>query len=691
MSNLPRTTPPTAHVPHANRFSAALQRAAEKVFVYQTRQPRKPWITEATMTALQAARAAESQAVPEAKPLRNKAKRLARKDRVAWVHARLTEDPGGLTKNVWRMAKQQKRGFVGKRSHLMVEGKPVPWSRSHEAFRDHLQNKQWSSRLTTPQQLEAAKDMGPNQYPTEAAEPLFTLAELQVALSKLKKNKAPGPDQIPNELYSLLDSEGEVLLLNLYNDILTTPQIPADWYVATVVSIFKGKGSDTDVCNYRPISLLNASYKIFASLIQSRLTQTSEPKLRKTQYGFRAEHSTAHPLFILRRAMEWAQMTEQPLQLLFLDWRQAFDSLDHTAMMTASRRFGIAPNLLQVIEALYQLPVFRVESWQGTASTGKVGAGIRQGCPLSPYLFIIVLSVLMKDLDDKLIANGVPTNTWSVGHPTYDMEYADDTLLISLTTPQLQKFLTLLEEEAARYGMSLNETKTEYLPKPGTSGDLIFKSQDKVPKVEKVKHLGSVISWHRPFHEAFYHRLALAESDFKKLRLVWNSNMPQNRKLRIFHSTIVPSMLYGLDALSLTDKNIATINGQYYRFLAAYYSRIPNTEVWERAGRPHRAGDILNATQHKMLVEVYSHSMESPLHNVVFCSALKDRIMSQGRRRGKPIPYWLNTIVKRHHPNLSDHTAGKYFGPQFKYVELGRTLRQSLERAPKRAAQRAWP
>ena len=61
--------------------------------------------------------------------------------------------------------------------------------------------------------------------------------------------------------------------------------------------------------------------------------------------------------------MEWAQMTEQPLQLLFLDWRQAFDSLDHTAMMTALRRFGIAPNLLQVIEALYQSPVFRVESW----------------------------------------------------------------------------------------------------------------------------------------------------------------------------------------------------------------------------------------------------------------------------------------------------------------------------------------
>ena len=167
-------------------------------------------------------------------------------------------------------------------------------------------------------------------------------------------------------------------------------------------------------------------------------------------------------------------MTEKPLQLLFLDWRQAFDSLDHTTL----KRFGIAAKFFKVIEALYKSLVFRIESWQGTSCTGTVGAGIRQGCPLGPYLFIIVLSVLMQDLDDKLLAQGVPVNTWSVGHPTYDLEYADDTLLTSLTTPQLQQFLSLLEEEAARYGMSLNETTTEYLPKPGTQGDLFFQSGD---------------------------------------------------------------------------------------------------------------------------------------------------------------------------------------------------------------------
>ncbi|CAE7213981.1 unnamed protein product [Symbiodinium sp. KB8] len=138
-----------------------------------------------------------AEATPHAKSLRNKAKRLARKDRIKWIHDRLVQDPG-------------------KRSHLVVDGKPIPWSR------------------------EAARDMGPNIFEQSPEEPPFTIAELQTALTKLKKNKAPGPDGITNELYGLLDAEGELNLLQLYNDILTTPHIPEEWYLVTVVSIFKG-------------------------------------------------------------------------------------------------------------------------------------------------------------------------------------------------------------------------------------------------------------------------------------------------------------------------------------------------------------------------------------------------------------------------------------------------------------------
>ena len=185
-----------------------------------------------------------------------------------------------------------------------------------------------------------------------------------------------------------------------------------------MVSLYKGKGADTDPANYRPISLLNTIYKVFAAMLQARLAVSHDGNLRRTQYGFRADRSTSQPVFALRRAMEWSDQTSTPLYLLFLDWKQAFDSIDHNAMMERLRRFGLSPSSLKLIQTLYTDATFYTEGPLGEVARGRVGAGIRQGCPLSPYLFIIVLSVLLADVDEALRKNGTRTNTWSVNRPT---------------------------------------------------------------------------------------------------------------------------------------------------------------------------------------------------------------------------------------------------------------------------------
>ena len=87
-------------------------------------------------------------------------------------------------------------------------------------------------------------------------------------------------------------------------------------------------------------------------------------------------------------------MRDARLNLLFLDWKQAFDSIDHPAMVAALRRFGVSENILQVISSLYDYPSFTVRGMHGMEAQGEVQSGIRQGCPLSPYLFFMMLTRL---------------------------------------------------------------------------------------------------------------------------------------------------------------------------------------------------------------------------------------------------------------------------------------------------------
>ena len=115
----------------------------------------------------------------------------------------------------------------------------------------------------------------------------------------------------------------------------------------------------------------------------------------------------------------------------------AFDKVDHSAIHIALHRFGVHPHYLEIIQDIYINPVFCVTSPQGDIVWDTANTGIREGCPLSPYLFIILMSVLFRDVDSKLRIMGTEPNTWSVGKPICDVEYADDAVLLAVTPPRL--------------------------------------------------------------------------------------------------------------------------------------------------------------------------------------------------------------------------------------------------------------
>ena len=434
---------------------------------------------------------------------------------------------------------------------------------------------------------------------------LFTMEELQTALAKVRKGRAAGPDGMRSDVVRLLDYYGEQQLLDLYNQCLITKTVPKKWKEAIAVSFYKGKGDDADASNYRPISLLNTTYKVYAAMIQDRLSSRYDKRLRKTQYGFRKERSTAQPLFILRRLQDYAARTGTPFHCLFIDWKQAFDKLDHSSMLIALQRLGVHQHYLDIVQDIYTDPTFYTVGMRGEKSQATPHTGIRQGCPLSPYLFVMVLSVILMDVDDRLLKHGGPTNTWSVGKPIYDLEYADDTLLFGISTQVVEEYLKHLQVEATLYGLLLNFTKTELLRHPKLEDNQIhFANGDPVPVTESAKYLGSLVSWKKPTLTALHHRFSIAKTSFNKLQHLWRSNLSRKIKVHILQANIVSSLIYGVATLTMEPKHFAKLDAWYFTLLrrvlgikASYYSRIPSKEVWTQAGKPRLPSQLVLAEQ----------------------------------------------------------------------------------------------
>ena len=82
--------------------------------------------------------------------------------------------------------------------------------------------------------------------------------------------------------------------------------------------------------------------------------------------------------------------------ILFLDWEKAFDKVNQAKLLTALTRIGIPTKVVAIIEAIYDEPQFSINDGIKTTENRKQHAGIRQGCPLSLYLFVILLTVMMK-------------------------------------------------------------------------------------------------------------------------------------------------------------------------------------------------------------------------------------------------------------------------------------------------------
>ncbi|GFT29949.1 reverse transcriptase domain-containing protein [Nephila pilipes] len=146
----------------------------------------------------------------------------------------------------------------------------------------------------------------------------------------------------------------------------------------------------SDISNWRPVSLLNTTGKVFSSVLAARLSSWSDlnNRLSSFQKGFRKNDGCAEHNFLLEQAIGHARRAHKDISMAWLDLENAFGSVPHTFILGAHERAGGPESTTALVSALYtgSTSVIRVES--GWTDPIPMCAGIRQGCPLSSIISI---------------------------------------------------------------------------------------------------------------------------------------------------------------------------------------------------------------------------------------------------------------------------------------------------------------
>ena len=362
---------------------------------------------------------------------------------------------------------------------------------------------------------------------------------------KLKiKMKSPGPDGIPYEFFVSMWKEIRVLVFRIINWILDTKKMPKSLPEGLIVFLPK-KGKDKSIIkNLRPLTLLNTLYKITSGILAERLKLVLPSIISEDQYGFMAGKQAADLIELTREIIEDAKENKKNLSIFAIDFSGAFDNVSYKAIIDALYRRGFGKEFTTRIAALLTNNMSRIIVNGRFKGSINVEKSCRQGDPISPYLFIIVLDQLLNKINYAKSLKGYEIRFGNRKIKVKSAAFADDcyTFLtgnekqIKFQFETVKKLLKTFEKDT---GLGINVAKSELT----VSGPLATKAELNIGGIankESIKMLGVNIGIGADVKKDVVNTL-------KERIAFWNKfHYNEIDKIEILNAFIIPSVTHML-------------------------------------------------------------------------------------------------------------------------------------------------
>ena len=311
----------------------------------------------------------------------------------------------------------------------------------------------------------------------------------------------------------------------------------------------KKKGDFRDCSNYGGIMLQSTPVKVLNRALLERMKEAVDPKPRDQQAGFQQNRSCADQIPSLRTIVEQSLGWNSPLYINFIDYEKAFDTEDRETMWKLRRHYGVPENIISLIRCTFQDTSCRIAHASQLSESFTVKTGVRQGCLLSPFLFLLVIDGIMKTTTTGR-NNGIQ---WTLWIQLDDLDFADDLALLSHNHSQMQDKTTLLETTSAGTGLKINRKKTELMKMNTTVNAPVTVDGEPIREVESFVYLESVADQQRGTDRDVTARIGKARAAFVMLKNIWTSGgISVRTKLRIFNSNEKLVLLYGCETWQTT-------------------------------------------------------------------------------------------------------------------------------------------
>ena len=281
----------------------------------------------------------------------------------------------------------------------------------------------------------------------------MTEEEVRNAINKMPSGKSPGLDGFPVEFYKKYWDKIKDLFMNYIKEVKNLGLGNAR-NVSVIKLIYKKTGEIYLLTNYRPISLINVDIKIITKVLAERLKFALPQIIHSTQtavYGRRIDQN----IHMVRDLIEMANRDDDTAAFIFLDQEKAFDRVNHKFLFKTMEAFGIGNTFIKWVSTIYS-NANSVLGINGHFSEQiPLNRGVRQGCPLSALLYVLVIEVFAIQL--RLNPNIVGFKI--EGEKIVSAHYMDDATIIIKQNRCFKEVIKEIQQYEEASGAKVNYKK----------------------------------------------------------------------------------------------------------------------------------------------------------------------------------------------------------------------------------------